>query len=809
MRITILLALLLSSLGLAATGEIPRGMPTKLGVGLFEGDAKTWMKSSGVPWQIRYRYLTYRWSNNWGYEPKDGSFAGRTFRESDSMGYLPAISYYEIYDIPPTGVGQLAKMQNPTAMLEYFNDFKLLMQQAKAFGKPVLIMVEPDATGFLQAESNSNPNTMAAVASTGMPELSTLPNTAAGWGLAFLQLRKAVGANNVILGLHVSGWASGQDLFHSSPTAALQPAVDKVANFLGPLGLVNNITGQTYDLLVMDPLDRDADYYRILRGEDRWWDQSNTASLTSKSFNRYAEWLRLWNVKTGKRIVLWQIPVGNASSTNVCAKGLLNQGYKDNRSEYFFGPLGAGHRKLFVDNGVIALLFGAGEGCQSTHVIDNNYLKNSAGTFFANGGLVLPNSGTVVDAGTIAVPDAGTPVKDAGFVCPVCPVCPVVDAGQPTPAPVTDAGPVVGYEFDNTVQGFTSNSSNVTLSVSNSTLALAMTNANGTISISTPNPVIPRGVIVGYRIFVPLQAPVSSLQVFAQETSATSWKWNANWYPSSTFKLGEWNTLTLQLPAVPGVLQTLGIEITLNAPYSGIFYIDWIRWSGSEAPVPDAGVAVPDAGTPVVVPIGATLRVMPLGDSITAEEWAWRCRLSQLITEGGRNAVFVGSVHNQYDPCAADHEGHPGFTISNLSDKVDGWLTTFRPNVVVIMAGTNDLAWWTAENGTQVADRMNSLISKIQTTAPGVRIVVQTIPPQSSAIIAPNNVNRQVLVQQYNDRLKALIAARVTSGQLIRLADTNAALTLTDLRDGIHPTTQAGIAKVAPTVYNTLVPLLP
>ena len=43
-----------------------------------------------------------------------------------------------------------------------------------------------------------------------MPELAGLPNTVAGWGLAFLQLRKSVGANNAILGMHVSALGERQ-----------------------------------------------------------------------------------------------------------------------------------------------------------------------------------------------------------------------------------------------------------------------------------------------------------------------------------------------------------------------------------------------------------------------------------------------------------------------------------------------------------------------------------------------------------------------------------------------------------------------
>ena len=87
------------------------------------------------------------------------------------------------------------------------------------------------------SRSASNPNAFAAIASSGMPELAGLPNTVAGWGLAFLQIKKAVGANNAILGIHLSAWASGKDIAHFNVTDPLQPEVDKVYNFLAPAGL--------------------------------------------------------------------------------------------------------------------------------------------------------------------------------------------------------------------------------------------------------------------------------------------------------------------------------------------------------------------------------------------------------------------------------------------------------------------------------------------------------------------------------------------------------------------------------------------
>lgn len=398
--------------GATAQGQIPSGLPARVMVGLFEDSGATWMKNSGVRWDSRYRYLTKGWVNNWGFGAYDGSFALSYFRESDAQGTVPAVQYYQIF--AEAGGGEsatLQKVQNASTMRSYFGDFKLLMQRAKDFGKPVVVLLEADAFGFLEQQSGDNSSTPAAIASTGMTELAGLPNTVAGFGLAFLQLRKATGASNVVLGIHISAWASGKDISTFSVTDPLQPEVDKVYAFLAPFGLTSNVTGQQMDVLVGDPLDRDADFYRLTQNQDRWWDASDSASISSKSFNRYAEWLRLWNVKAQKRWVLWQIPLGNSSSKNVANNGAPSEGYKDNRPEYFFGG-GTAHISKFADNGVIALLFGAGAGGQSTYTNDQYsdgqlFMKSRAGAIVNAGGVALATS-------TTPPPPTCTPVAGSG-----------------------------------------------------------------------------------------------------------------------------------------------------------------------------------------------------------------------------------------------------------------------------------------------------------------------------------------------------------------------------------------------------------
>jgi hypothetical protein len=382
-----------SAAGTEAYGDIPSGLPARLSVGLMEDPGETWMQDSGVAWDLRYHYFTKGWRDNWGWDATNSGQWGLAWMEAcHDQGFIPAIQYYCMNDEPGGGEDQFYnKTCNASTMASYFDDFKVLMLRAKEFGQPVLVMLEGDGFAYMEIQTGDNPDAYAAVADSGMPELAGLPNTAAGWGLAFLRIREAVGASNVILGMHISAWATGSDIACFQTGIDLQPEVDKAYTFLAGFGLAANLTGACYDVLVGDPLDRDSDYYRLIRNQDRWWDADDNAAIDTKSFNRYADWLRLWNRTAGLRWVLWQIPLGNSNHLNVYNNGGPRQGYKDNRAEYFFGA-GDAHLRKFADAGVVALLFGPGAGGQSFYTNDvftdgQLYMKSRAGDFLNAGGL--------------------------------------------------------------------------------------------------------------------------------------------------------------------------------------------------------------------------------------------------------------------------------------------------------------------------------------------------------------------------------------------------------------------------------------
>ena len=548
----------LSAIGASAAitppaGAIPNGLPPRMLVGLFEQWGGTWMRDSTVPWDVRYAYFTKGWANNWGWGNYDGGMATTFFNESLSGGFIPAVQFYQMNGEPGGGEAQFyVKTQNAATMKTYFGDFKLLMQRAKEFTKPVVVLLEADGFAYMQTQSNQNPSAYSAVAATGLPELAGLPNTVAGWGLAFLQLRKAVGANNVILGVHISGWASGKDIAHYSVTDPLQPEVDKVFNFLAPLGLATNQIGATYDVLVGDPLDRDADFYRITQGADRWWDAADGASVNSKSFNRYAEWLRLWNVKSNKRWVLWQIPLGNSNHLNVDNNGAPREGYRDNRPEYFFGTNSRAHLEKFASSGVISLLFGAGAGGQSSYQNDQYsdgqlFMQSRAGSFLRAGGLTLP--------------------------------------GGPTNPPPPSGADASDYNFEGNAQGWARSGAPIASVARSTTRKYAGTaslavniNGSGSAAAQVANPAAKAGQKVTFRVFIPSGARISAIQPFVMQGAAGNWRWTGTYKSLSSLTQGAWNTVTVTVPSNAALLAALGVQITTSGAYSGTVYVDSVNF---------------------------------------------------------------------------------------------------------------------------------------------------------------------------------------------------------------------------------------
>ncbi|MFD0571341.1 GDSL-type esterase/lipase family protein [Kitasatospora gansuensis] len=221
-----------------------------------------------------------------------------------------------------------------------------------------------------------------------------------------------------------------------------------------------------------------------------------------------------------------------------------------------------------------------------------------------------------------------------------------------------------------------------------------------------------------------------------------------------------------------------------------------------------ATAAAADAAAAAVAP--RTVRVMPLGDSITYGQGSctgggYRLPLRNLVAGQNRYAVdFVGAQQRgmMADP---DHEGHPGSTIEQIRNGVDSWLSAAQPDAVLLHIGINDLNQ--NLDVTHAADRATLLVDQIFADRPGVTVIMQGLVPTTPGWSYQGLTES---VAQYNSRLKQL----ETVEQLVRHFEfvDAPALTPTNQADAAHPAQMAdglhpndpGYARLAQNFFTPL-----
>lgn len=185
------------------------------------------------------------------------------------------------------------------------------------------------------------------------------------------------------------------------------------------------------------------------------------------------------------------------------------------------------------------------------------------------------------------------------------------------------------------------------------------------------------------------------------------------------------------------------------------------------------------------------IKIMPLGDSITDGYFVpggYRIDLQPAIENRGYAIEFVGSLSNGPDTLLSQHhEGHSGWRIEEICDRVTDWLQTFQPDIILLIIGTNNIA-----QGHQVETasyRLNELVDRIFQTAPNVKLFLASIPPMSEPTL-----NQRVI--QYNEKSEELVKEKQQAGKPIDFVDLYNILSLDDLPDGVHPNRE-GFRKIA------------
>jgi lysophospholipase L1-like esterase len=255
-----------------------------------------------------------------------------------------------------------------------------------------------------------------------------------------------------------------------------------------------------------------------------------------------------------------------------------------------------------------------------------------------------------------------------------------------------------------------------------------------------------------------------------------------------------------------------------------LFAVVALAMSGLLAPA--RSLAAPAAWIAKTEPI----RIMALGDSITAGvgpngrdvdgDGGYRGELERLLEAGGYRFVMTGTRTDYSERIAARaHEGWPGYVLRSLPSapghELVGPVTarairTYEPDVVLLMAGTNDLlrlqkgaAGYTIP---EIVDGMDALLAQIVALEPHVHVivagVVQSPKISACAVAAFDGAERAGCEPAGDDApsLRSLVARYRTAGYDVSFAPGMSAAVPRDgehFPDGIHPTGAGGYAAIA------------
>jgi lysophospholipase L1-like esterase len=196
----------------------------------------------------------------------------------------------------------------------------------------------------------------------------------------------------------------------------------------------------------------------------------------------------------------------------------------------------------------------------------------------------------------------------------------------------------------------------------------------------------------------------------------------------------------------------------------------------------------------------APVRIMPLGDSITAGTGCWRAMLwHQLQTAGHTNIDFVGGVSDgggcnpgyAYD---FDHEGHGGYSATGIADnnQLPAWLSAAMPDIVVMHLGTNDMWGHYIATATKLA-AFTKLVGQMRANNPNVKIIVAKIIPMSASSCSTCPAD----IIEFNNALPAWAAGLHTAQSPLVLVDQWTGFDpAVDTGDGVHPN-NSGYLKMA------------
>lgn len=196
-----------------------------------------------------------------------------------------------------------------------------------------------------------------------------------------------------------------------------------------------------------------------------------------------------------------------------------------------------------------------------------------------------------------------------------------------------------------------------------------------------------------------------------------------------------------------------------------------------------------------------SIRIMPLGDSITAGVGpqfsnffpnpltlsGYRAPLWEKLKDAEYDVDFVGSksegsaVSPAFD---TDHSGYINYKSEQIAAMTYDLMLAHHPDIVLLHIGTNDVSPFQCQNDTS-ATGLESILDAIESYENNTKRSVHVI----LATIIPIQFFKQNLVSEYNHNLRVLATARMAQGDKLTLVEMQeeADLQFYDYADFLHP----------------------